>query len=74
LALRSDHSVAQDGDWLTLKIPLSHDELASMVSATRVSISTILSDLRKQGLVKGTRGTYQLNVPALESLADDLTG
>lgn len=69
LALTADHTVAQDGEWLTLKLPLSHEELASIISATRVSVSTILSDLRKQKVVRGTRGTYHLHISALETLA-----
>jgi CRP/FNR family cyclic AMP-dependent transcriptional regulator len=72
LALTVDHTVAQDGEWVTIEVPLNHDDFASMIGATRVSTSTAIAALRKQKVVRGTRGTYQLNIPALEALAENL--
>lgn len=57
-------------DWLDLQIDLKHEDLASLVSATRVSVTMAFTELREEGLVKGSRGRYLLNIPALASLSD----
>lgn len=57
-----------DPDWLELDTELRHEEIASMVGATRVSVSTSVAELRRDGLLEGTRGRYRLHAPALEGL------
>lgn len=60
---------ALDGTgWHELNTELTHDDIASMVTATRVAVSKAFSKLQRDGLVEGRRGHYRLNVPALESL------
>ena len=54
-----------EGGWCELLTELRHDELASMVSATRVSVSTAFAELRTRGFVEGSRGRYRLHVPSL---------
>lgn len=44
---------------------LKHEELASMITATRVSVSMAMAELRDEGLAIGTRGTYILNLEGL---------
>ncbi len=48
--------------WTKLSTQLKHEELASMISATRVSVSMAIGELRDEGLLEGTRGEYRLNV------------
>jgi CRP-like cAMP-binding protein len=57
---------AQDG-WVRLETELKHSELASMVSGTRVSVSTAIGELRREGLMEGSRGDYLLDVAGLEA-------
>jgi CRP/FNR family cyclic AMP-dependent transcriptional regulator len=52
--------------WCELLTELRHDELASMVSATRVSVSTAFAELRARGFVEGSRGVYRIHVPSLQ--------
>lgn len=59
-----------DEGWHELTTELKHEEIASLISATRVSVSMAFAELRDEGLVEGTRGQYRLHVPALESLAE----
>jgi len=54
--------------WVELSTELKHEEIASMISATRVSVSMAVADLRNDGVLEGTRGEYLLNVPALRDL------
>jgi len=56
--------------WVTLASNLKHEEIASMVSATRVSVTMAVGELRERGLLEGSRGTYRLHVPALTSMAE----
>lgn len=60
---------ADDTGWSRLQRPLTHEELASRVSAARVSVSEVMAELRAAGVLTGHRGKYQLNVPALEEAA-----
>ncbi len=60
---------AEEG-WFELQTELRHEDIASLVGATRVSVSMTISELRERGLLEGTRGSYRLNVTALESLVE----
>lgn len=57
------------GEWVSLTTELRHEELASIISATRVSVSMAFAVLREEGLIVGTRGQYSLNLPGLRHLA-----
>ena len=57
--------VPEEGGWLRLSTELKHEELAAMITATRVSVSMAIAELRSEGLLEGTRGEYRLNAPAL---------
>lgn len=63
---------ADDEGWVTVASSLKHEEIASMVSATRVSVTMAMGELRERGLVEGSRGTYRVHAAALASLADSL--
>jgi CRP-like cAMP-binding protein len=56
--------------WYELHTELKHEEIAAMITATRVSVSMAIAELRQEGAVKGTRGHYHLNLPLLEDLAE----
>lgn len=66
-ARRFGRRVDGDPDWTDLETELRHEEIASLVSATRVSVSTAVAELRHHGLLTGTRGRYRLHMPALEA-------
>jgi CRP/FNR family cyclic AMP-dependent transcriptional regulator len=56
---------ADEEGWVRLKTSLKHEELAAMISATRVSVSMAMAEMRDEGLVEGTRGDYRLNAAVL---------
>lgn len=60
----------EDGGWVSLSTQLKHEELASMITATRVSVSMAIAELRDDGLLEGTRGEYRLNADALSQQLD----
>jgi CRP/FNR family transcriptional regulator, cyclic AMP receptor protein len=60
--------VASGGGWCDLRTELRHDELASIISATRVSVSTAFAELREAGHVEGSRGRYRIHLPSLRAL------
>lgn len=66
-------SQEEDG-WVTLRTNLKHDEMAAMVSATRVSVSMAISGLRESGLVIGSRGNYRIHMPALADMVESVDG
>lgn len=57
--------------WYELHTELRHDELASMIRATRVSVSMAFAELRERGLVEGSRGVYQVYMTGLKALLSD---
>lgn len=59
-----------DGSWYRLDTELKHEEIASLTSATRVSVTSAFTRLREEGLVEGSRGRYRVNMPGLTSLAE----
>lgn len=58
----------QGEGWCELHTELRHDELVSMISATRVSVSSAFAELRTQGFVEGSRGSYRVHLPSLQAL------
>ncbi len=61
------------GDVVSLETELRHEEIASLASATRVSASTAIAELRELGIVEGSRGSYRVSLAGLEAyVADDL--
>ena len=58
--------------WVTLRLDLTQEEIGSLAGTTRVTTTQILSELRDRGLIKGTRGTYELDIEGLEELVEAL--
>lgn len=72
LDLAERFGVRTSDGWVTLASHLKHEEIASMVSATRVSVTMAVGELRERGLLEGSRGTYRLHAPALTSMVESL--
>jgi CRP/FNR family transcriptional regulator, cyclic AMP receptor protein len=56
-----------------LKLDLTHEELAAFVGSTRVTVTNALGELRDLGLVVGTRGEYEIDLPALQDYVESAT-
>lgn len=59
-----------DPGWWRLNTNLRHDEIAAMISATRVATTMAMTELKEQGLLKGTRGTYLVDLEQLTELTE----
>lgn len=60
-------------DLVSLRTELRHDDIASLASATRVSASTAIAELRELGIVEGSRGAYRMSLAGLRAyVADEL--
>lgn len=57
-----------EAGWVSLYTDLTHEDLAALVTATRVAVSKGLAELRQEGMIEGGRGRYRLNVAALAAL------
>ncbi|MDD9269693.1 Crp/Fnr family transcriptional regulator [Paenibacillus sp. GCM10023248] len=57
--------VIQDG-YALIDLPLSHQEIANMLGASREAVSGVMSELAKEGVVKTSRMSIQLAVTILE--------
>ncbi len=69
LAERFGQEVA-DG-MVRLTLPLTHDTLAGLVGAARETTSAAVQQLRRAGLIAGTRGRYLVLPRALRAFAHD---
>ena len=54
----------------SLKLDLTHEELAAFVGSTRVTVTNALGELRDLGLVEGTRGNYEIDMAALQGFIE----
>jgi CRP/FNR family transcriptional regulator len=52
-----------------LTLPLTHDTLAAMIGAARETTTTLLGELRGEGLLEGTRGRYRFDAEAMRAFA-----
>jgi CRP-like cAMP-binding protein len=59
---------ADQPGWCILETNLKHEEIASMVTATRVSVSMAVAELKRDGVLEGSRGHYLLHLADLEEL------
>lgn len=59
---------ASHAGWYVLETSLKHEEIASMVTATRVSVSMAVAELKRDGILEGSRGHYLLHLEELEEL------
>lgn len=67
---RSESSTQDTSAWYSLDTALKHEEVAAMVTATRVSVSMAIAELRDEGLLEGSRGKYRLELNGLEALLE----
>ena len=52
-----------------LTLPLTHDNFAAMVGAARETTTAVLSEMRDEGLLSGTRGRYSFDRNELSDFA-----
>ncbi len=63
-------NVSEDGN-VHITLPLTHENLASMIGAARETTTAILGEMRSAGSISGTRGHYSFNHHKLSEFAID---
>ncbi len=58
--------------WVRIESELRHEDLAAMSGSSRVTVTHLLGRLRELGLVRGTRGHYQVRLADLEAMSEQL--
>lgn len=56
-----------------LTLPVTHDTLAAMVGAARETTTAVVADMRRLGLLEGTRGSYRMRPAELAEYALEAT-
>lgn len=69
LDLADRFAAPSSNDMRTLRSRVSHDDLAALIGAQRVSVSNAMAELREEGVIKGARGVYRIDVAGLASIA-----
>ena len=54
-----------------LTLPLTHEDLATMIGAARETTTAALGEMRAQGLIQGTRGNYSFQREQLRDFATE---
>jgi CRP/FNR family transcriptional regulator, cyclic AMP receptor protein len=54
-----------------LQTKLRHEDIASLASATRVSASMAIAELREIGVIGGSRGRYRIDLEGLSRYVED---
>lgn len=67
--LSNKFGTVQDG-YTLIDLPLSHQEIANMLGATREGVSAVMSELAKEGIVRTGRMRVELAVRTIESLKE----
>jgi CRP/FNR family transcriptional regulator len=57
--LAQEHGV-QSGRDVILTLPMTHSELARMVGLSRESVNRVWTQLRREGALAGSRGTWRV--------------
>ncbi len=57
---------------VALDTRLRHEDIASLASATRVSASMAIAELREIGVIDGTRGRYRIHLEGLSRYVEEL--
>lgn len=60
----------QNGDNICLDIPLTHQEIADMISASRQTVSSVLSELKKEGVLRTHNRRILIQAPKLYEYLD----
>jgi len=58
-----------EGGTVRLTLPVTHDTLAALVGAARETTTTVVEQLRRSGLLEGTRGRYRFDPARLRAYA-----
>ena len=67
-----DHRVAEDGVWL---VPMPHQTIANLLGARRQSVSRVLGQMRRDGLVRSRYGSVEIvDLHGIATLAGRDTG
>ena len=69
LRLASRFGHVNEKGTMHLSIPLTHENLASLIGAARETTTAILGEMRQDGLITGTRGHYSFNFNDLSEFA-----
>lgn len=58
-----------ENNQVRLTLPLTHENFAAMIGAARETTTAVLSEMRSDGLISGTRGQYSFDSSQLSDFA-----
>ena len=61
----------EEGDWFTLHKTLTQEDLANMAGLNRSTVSSLVNDLRRQGILGGTGRSLMVNRAAIETMLEN---
>ncbi|WP_408011361.1 helix-turn-helix domain-containing protein [Pseudalkalibacillus sp. A8] len=48
-------------EWQTIDVKITHHDIATMIGSSRETVSSIISQLKKEGILKKTLSTLKIN-------------
>ncbi|RKL69242.1 cAMP-binding protein [Salipaludibacillus neizhouensis] len=64
----SEKSGLREKEWQSIRMTLTHEDIATMVGSTRETITLLMSKLRKEGLVKKSLFGYSIKADEITSI------
>jgi CRP-like cAMP-binding protein len=68
----SEKTGKRKNEWQTIQLKLTHQDISTMVGSTRETISAILSQLKKEGLIKKGLLTFSIHVDKANAMLQEL--
>ena len=60
-----------DGDWFELPSSLTQEDIANMAGLNRSTVSSLINELRREGILGGTGRSLTVNRIAVEDLLEE---
>lgn len=57
----------RQNDWQTIGVKVTHNDIATMIGSTRETVSAMMAQLKKDGLLNKTPFSVKINVPGIQS-------
>lgn len=61
-----------DGDWFDLPASLTQEDIANMAGLNRSTVSSLINDLRRDGVLGGTGRALRANRSAIEAILEEV--
>jgi len=71
LTMLSEKTGYRKEEWQTIEMKLTHQDIANMIGSTRETTSAIISQLKKEGIIKNSLHRFSIYADKAYEFLDD---